>query len=125
MICPKCGAMLQSETSFCPTCGEFLGVTKCPTCGERVELGVKFCPHCGVTLPKTAVELQQAKTQAAMRGSPTPRSSRTLSTKSSLAASAPGLRCAKQWTRKRTRSKKKPAETGGPLLEHQPKLICP
>ena len=33
MICPKCGAMLQSETSFCPTCGEFLGVTKCPTCG--------------------------------------------------------------------------------------------
>ena len=64
MICPKCGAMLQTETSFCPTCGEFLGVTKCPTCGERVELGVKFCPHCGVTLPKTAVELQQAKALA-------------------------------------------------------------
>ncbi len=45
MICPKCGAMLQTETSFCPTCGDFLGVTKCPTCGERVELGVKFCPR--------------------------------------------------------------------------------
>lgn len=23
MICPKCGAMLQTETSFCPTCGLF------------------------------------------------------------------------------------------------------
>ena len=71
MLCPKCGAMLQTETSFCPSCGEFLGVTKCPTCGERVELGVKFCPHCGVTLPKTAVELQQAKTQAAATAQPT------------------------------------------------------
>lgn len=70
MICPKCGAMLQTETSFCPTCGEFLGVTKCPTCGERVELGVKFCPHCGVTLPKTAVELQQAKALAAATAQP-------------------------------------------------------
>lgn len=65
MLCPKCGELLQTETSFCPSCGEFLGVTKCPQCGEHVDLGVKFCPHCGLTLPKTAVELQSAKTQPA------------------------------------------------------------
>lgn len=67
MICPKCGTDLQEETSFCPSCGEFLGVTKCPSCGEHVTPGAAFCPHCGVDLPKTAQEVKDARAKAAAK----------------------------------------------------------
>lgn len=62
MQCPKCGAEVAEKTSYCPTCGQFLGVTKCPSCGADVTPGAAFCPNCGAELPKTP---QQAKYQAA------------------------------------------------------------
>lgn len=62
MQCPKCGAEVAEKTSYCPTCGQFLGVTKCPGCGADVTPGAVFCPSCGAELPKTP---QQAKDQAA------------------------------------------------------------
>lgn len=72
MICPKCGTDLQEETSFCPSCGEFLGVTKCPSCGEHITPGAAFCPHCGASLPKTAQELKDARAQAAAKAQQAP-----------------------------------------------------
>lgn len=62
MQCPKCNVEIPERTSYCPQCGEFLGVTKCPQCGAEVTPGAAFCPSCGVELPKTP---QQAKDQAA------------------------------------------------------------
>lgn len=62
MQCPKCGAEVAEKTSYCPTCGQFLGVTRCPGCGADVTPGAAFCPNCGAELPKTP---QQAKDQAA------------------------------------------------------------
>lgn len=58
MICSKCETEIQEKVSYCPNCGEFLGVTKCPGCGADVTPGAAFCPSCGAALPKTA---QQAK----------------------------------------------------------------
>lgn len=62
MQCPKCGAEVAEKTSYCPTCGQFLGVTRCPGCGADVTPGAAFCPNCGAELPKTP---HQAKDQAA------------------------------------------------------------
>ncbi len=63
MICPKCDAEIPEKTSYCPHCGEFLGVTKCPSCGGDVTPGAAFCPNCGVTLPKTAQQARDAVAQ--------------------------------------------------------------
>lgn len=60
MQCPKCGAEVAEKTSYCPTCGQFLGVTKCPGCGADVTPGAAFCPNCGAELPKTPQQAQQA-----------------------------------------------------------------
>lgn len=60
MQCPKCGAEVAEKTSYCPTCGQFLGVTKCPSCGADVTPGAAFCPNCGAELPKTPQQAQQA-----------------------------------------------------------------
>lgn len=60
MQCPKCGAEVAEKTSYCPACGQFLGVTKCPSCGAEVTPGAAFCPNCGAELPKTPQQAQQA-----------------------------------------------------------------
>lgn len=60
MQCPKCGAEVAEKTSYCPACGQFLGVTKCPSCGADVTPGAAFCPNCGAELPKTPQQAQQA-----------------------------------------------------------------
>lgn len=59
MQCPKCGAEVAEKTSYCPACGQFLGVTKCPSCGADVTPGAAFCPNCGAELPKTPQQAQQ------------------------------------------------------------------
>lgn len=63
MQCPKCNEEIPEKTSYCPQCGEFLGVTKCPQCGADVTPGAAFCPFCGVALPKTAQQAAQARPQ--------------------------------------------------------------
>jgi hypothetical protein len=44
--CPKCGVLVKSGFSFCPTCGTALSQT-CPACRHAVEPGWSHCPSCG------------------------------------------------------------------------------
>jgi hypothetical protein len=61
--CPGCGAELDADASFCPSCGEDVsdydptdedeteeGLTECPSCGGEVEPEDSFCAGCGENL---------------------------------------------------------------------------
>jgi membrane protease subunit (stomatin/prohibitin family) len=54
--CPKCGAIVPINSTFCPNCGAPLqgtqnqGTIKCPKCGTESPPGTKFCPNCGTSL---------------------------------------------------------------------------
>ena len=54
--CPKCGAIVPINSTFCPNCGAPLqgtqnqGMIKCPKCGTESPPGTKFCPNCGTSL---------------------------------------------------------------------------
>lgn len=58
--CPKCGAMLLPDSSFCEVCGEPLGAgpalvtqatyKKCPKCGSLLLPDSVFCEVCGEKL---------------------------------------------------------------------------
>ncbi|MCW6168974.1 MAG: SPFH domain-containing protein [Thermoplasmatales archaeon] len=54
--CPKCGAIVPINSTFCPNCGAPLqgaqnqGAIKCPKCGTESPPGTKFCPNCGTSL---------------------------------------------------------------------------
>ena len=57
--CPNCGASIEGNTKFCPSCGKKLTETAaipvvkeeqsitCPECGTVLEPGTLFCPNCG------------------------------------------------------------------------------
>ena len=50
IVCPHCGALLDSGNhKFCPECGKPL-VRKCPKCGTIIKGKEKFCPECGEKL---------------------------------------------------------------------------
>lgn len=71
--CPKCGAELSNDDSFCPACGAYISVElreeirkengekpastplfeeekKCSKCGQIVGKDDKFCEYCGASL---------------------------------------------------------------------------
>ena len=54
--CPKCGAIVPINSTFCPNCGAPLqgaqnqNTIKCPKCGTESPPGTKFCPNCGTSL---------------------------------------------------------------------------
>lgn len=74
--CPKCGVVLTSDDSFCPSCGAYIPVElrdqirnngvnakqelsleedhkeklKCPKCGGIIKSDDKFCENCGASL---------------------------------------------------------------------------
>lgn len=72
MICPKCNAEVAGRSSYCPSCGCFLGVTNCPACGAEVTPGAAFCPSCGASLPKTPQQAQEAQQTAQTQPQPQP-----------------------------------------------------
>ena len=49
--CPRCGAVVDAGTKFCPQCGanlaEPVAPTNCPKCNAKLPAGAKFCPACG------------------------------------------------------------------------------
>jgi hypothetical protein len=47
--CPRCGARVPSEVSYCAGCG-FKVAPTCPRCGRRLAAGQAFCAHCGEAL---------------------------------------------------------------------------
>ena len=55
--CPKCGADVPNDASFCNNCGckiikETEGLKKCPKCGSNVSNNALFCVNCGFKIPK-------------------------------------------------------------------------
>ncbi|WP_298519923.1 M48 family metallopeptidase [uncultured Methanobrevibacter sp.] len=49
--CPKCGAVIDSDSKFCTNCGtKFENELKCPKCGFEVGAGDAFCMNCGYKL---------------------------------------------------------------------------
>lgn len=64
-LCPACGAEVNADSMFCPSCGNRMHTEQpkaqeptCPNCGAVLTPGSKFCTSCGV-----AVEEQSAKPQ--------------------------------------------------------------
>ena len=47
--CPRCGADVQPEDSFCVACGGALA-RGCPACGAPYESDHRFCTSCGASL---------------------------------------------------------------------------
>ena len=44
--CPKCGAPVGSDFSFCPKCGHAL-TPSCAGCGRPIRRDFVVCPYCG------------------------------------------------------------------------------
>lgn len=49
LACPYCGALAESDHTYCTSCGRALKPT-CANCGAAVRPGDKFCPSCGKAL---------------------------------------------------------------------------
>ncbi|MBX8633779.1 MAG: SPFH domain-containing protein [Candidatus Thermoplasmatota archaeon] len=61
--CPKCGALITTQTNFCPNCGAPLQqaqpaqqTVKCPRCNADIPSGSKFCPNCGADMKPAPVK---------------------------------------------------------------------
>ena len=47
--CPQCGAVSESDASFCSQCGHSLETT-CPSCNGNNKASSRFCHNCGKPL---------------------------------------------------------------------------
>lgn len=49
--CTNCGASVDENANFCPSCGNRMKVKKtaCIECGTMIDEGTKFCPQCGAS----------------------------------------------------------------------------
>lgn len=56
--CPGCGAALQPNANYCPSCGVHLRPV-CPECRRAIEPGDKYCANCGHELRQGSARLQQ------------------------------------------------------------------
>ncbi len=58
--CPKCGSVIPSNSSFCPSCGANLSqqpqMITCSKCGEKMQAGTKFCPNCGTEVQQPVAQ---------------------------------------------------------------------
>jgi len=49
--CNKCGLQIDSESNFCPECGEKQVVkVVCPNCNSEIKANSKFCEKCGTKI---------------------------------------------------------------------------
>jgi predicted amidophosphoribosyltransferase len=46
LICPNCGAVNESEATYCASCGSTLSSSLCPYCGFEIDADVDFCESC-------------------------------------------------------------------------------
>lgn len=46
--CPKCGAAVEPDDEYCPSCGARL-VDYCPSCGAPMDPGQEVCDECGMS----------------------------------------------------------------------------
>lgn len=53
--CPQCGAAVQEDFVFCPSCGAEI-LTACPSCHRAVQNDWTHCPYCGADLLAEKVE---------------------------------------------------------------------
>ena len=69
--CPKCGALADAGTKFCPQCGTKLGepaaLTNCPKCNAKLPAGAKFCPACGEKITASVATAEPNQPAAANR----------------------------------------------------------
>lgn len=49
VACPGCGAAIQEDYVFCPTCGRQV-LTACPKCHRAVQTNWTHCAFCGADL---------------------------------------------------------------------------
>lgn len=67
VACSKCGAMVDKDAAFCPSCGNAMPVKDkpivaaafCTACGAAIVPGQKFCVSCGTPI----VTMDAAQTQ--------------------------------------------------------------
>ncbi|MDE6212336.1 MAG: zinc-ribbon domain-containing protein [Lachnospiraceae bacterium] len=66
MVCPECGAHLESSDQFCPGCGvRIIRKKRCPECGEMLREGTRFCPSCGEEIPEDYFTRKKSSARAA------------------------------------------------------------
>jgi len=53
--CKQCGAALEPEHSFCPSCGEERDRAARCECGTEIQADWTFCPGCGRRSPSSDV----------------------------------------------------------------------
>ena len=76
MRCPKCGAVVSANATFCPQCGARISPpsapTTCPKCNAKLPPGAKFCPACGEKVPPGpgAIDQTQQNQAPAPQGPP-------------------------------------------------------
>lgn len=46
LVCPNCGAMNESEATYCSSCGSTLGSSLCPHCGAEIDADADYCESC-------------------------------------------------------------------------------
>lgn len=56
VLCPRCGATVNADSTFCPTCGQEINQPAvCSKCGAELAPEMQFCPNCGAsTKPETS-----------------------------------------------------------------------
>ncbi len=69
--CPKCGASIASNSTFCSVCGSRMkepdlsskqdenanGV--CPNCGRKADKDAVFCTYCGTRMPDSQPQIEE------------------------------------------------------------------
>ena len=72
--CPKCGALADAGTKFCPQCGASLAQpaapTNCPKCNAKLPAGAKFCAACGEKIAIAATTTAQGAPAASPKPDP-------------------------------------------------------
>jgi RNA polymerase subunit RPABC4/transcription elongation factor Spt4 len=80
VVCPDCGASMESGLNECPFCGALLGGTgeeeaqmKCPDCDAPIDPGLDECPYCGALTSVMEKALEKKEVKRAPAPPPPPR----------------------------------------------------
>lgn len=71
--CPKCGASIAPNSTFCSVCGSKLEELNtspkqeenesdvCPNCGRKVDKDAAFCTYCGTRIPDEQIQIEETE----------------------------------------------------------------